>query len=63
MYLWTLLFLSLTEVESDVTDKLNYIEETKETMDKNAAKLAEIVESISGIHAGKTVLLMSGKMY
>lgn len=49
------MFLHLTEVEAEVTDKLNYIKETKETMDKNADKLAEIVESISGISAGKTV--------
>lgn len=33
-------------------DKLKYIEETKETMDKNTKKLAEIVDNISGIHTG-----------
>lgn len=37
-------------------DKLKYIEETKETMEKNTQKLAEIVEGISGIHKGKTIL-------
>lgn len=37
-------------------DKLKYIEETKETMDKNTQKLSELVEDISGIHTGKTIL-------
>lgn len=45
----------MPDVENEVIDKLNYIEETKETMDKNTGKLAEIVESISGIHKGKTI--------
>lgn len=44
---------SLTDVEADVVDKLKYIEETKETMDKNARKLAELAQDISGIHKGK----------
>lgn len=38
-----------------MVDKLVYIEETKETMDKNTKKLAELVEDISGIHPGKTI--------
>ncbi|XP_073348955.1 laminin subunit alpha-4 [Pagrus major] len=42
------------EVETEVVDKLKYIEETKETMDKNTNKLAEIVESINGIHTDRT---------
>lgn len=45
----------MTEVEGEVVDKLVYIEETKETMDKNTKKLAELVEDISGIHPGKTI--------
>ncbi len=51
-----LLYLSVTEVEGEVVDKLKYIEETKETMDKNTKKLAEIVEGISAIHKGETIL-------
>uniref|UniRef100_A0A8D0ABF3 Laminin, alpha 4 n=1 Tax=Sander lucioperca TaxID=283035 RepID=A0A8D0ABF3_SANLU len=42
------------EVEAEVIDKLKYIEETKETMDQNHKKLAEIVEDISGIHPDRT---------
>ncbi|XP_070705268.1 laminin subunit alpha-4 [Pempheris klunzingeri] len=42
------------EVESEVVDKLKYIEETKETMDKNTNKLKEIVEDINGIHTDRT---------
>uniref|UniRef100_A0A3Q4BIK6 Laminin, alpha 4 n=1 Tax=Mola mola TaxID=94237 RepID=A0A3Q4BIK6_MOLML len=38
------------DVETEVDDKLKYIEETKETMDENTDKLKEIVDSISGIH-------------
>lgn len=45
----------MSEIETEVVDKLKYIEETKETMDKNTNKLAEIVESINGIHTGKTI--------
>lgn len=45
----------MTEVENEVVDKLKYIEETKETMDKNNKKLAEIVEGISAIHTGKII--------
>ena len=52
MSLWPLLYLPVTEVEAEVMDKLKYIEETKETMDKNTKKLAEIVDNISGIHTG-----------
>ncbi len=39
-----------------MVDKLKYIEETKETMDKNTNKLTQLVEEISGIHTGKTIL-------
>lgn len=46
---------SVTEVETEVVDKLKYIEETKETMDKNTKKLAEIVQDISGIQTGKVL--------
>ncbi|GLD62392.1 laminin subunit alpha-4, partial [Lates japonicus] len=42
------------EVESEVADKLKYMEETKETMDKNTKKLSEIVQDISGIQADRT---------
>uniref|UniRef100_UPI0037E8F82A laminin subunit alpha-4 n=1 Tax=Semicossyphus pulcher TaxID=241346 RepID=UPI0037E8F82A len=42
------------EVEAEVAEQLKYIEETKETMEKNTKKLAEIVEDISGIHADRT---------
>lgn len=42
------------EVENEVVDKLKYIEETKETMDKNTKKLAEIVEGIGAIHTDRT---------
>uniref|UniRef100_A0A665WFS0 Laminin, alpha 4 n=1 Tax=Echeneis naucrates TaxID=173247 RepID=A0A665WFS0_ECHNA len=41
-------------VESEVVDKLKYIEETKETMDKNTKKLAELVQDISEIQADRT---------
>lgn len=61
VYMWTpsnvhhLLHFFVTEVESEVADKLKYIEETKETMDKNTKKLSEIVQDISGIQAGKMI--------
>lgn len=42
------------EVEAEVIDKVKYIEETKETMDKNTKKLAEISEDISGIQKDRT---------
>ncbi|XP_028253494.1 laminin subunit alpha-4 [Parambassis ranga] len=42
------------EVETEVADKLNYIKETKETMDKNTKKLADIVQDISEIHTDRT---------
>lgn len=41
------------EVETEVIDKLKYIEETKEIMDKNSNKLSEIKESMNEIFAGK----------
>lgn len=40
-------------MEAEVIDKLKYIEETKETMDKNSNKLSEIKDSINEIFAGK----------
>lgn len=43
-----------SEVEADVIDKLNYIEETKEIMDKNTNKLTQLVEEIKGIHTDRT---------
>lgn len=55
MSLWWLLYFCVSDIENEVEDKLKYIEETKETMDKNTNKLAEIVESINGIHRGKTI--------
>lgn len=33
---------------------MKYIEETKETMDKNSVKLAELAETIGEIHTGET---------
>ncbi|CAJ1077321.1 laminin subunit alpha-4 isoform X2 [Xyrichtys novacula] len=42
------------EVETEVVEQLTYIEETKETMEKNTKKLAELKEDISGIHADRT---------
>lgn len=46
------------EVETEVIDKLKYIEETKETMDKNSNKLSEIKDSMNEIFAGKTHHMM-----
>lgn len=43
-----------TEVETEVLDKIKYIEETKETMDDNTKKLAEVLKDIKGIEPGKT---------
>lgn len=57
-----LLYLSVTEVEAEVIDKVKYIEETKETMDKNTKKLAEISEDISGIQKGKKVLYLKAQI-
>ena len=45
----------MTDVETEVVDKLKYIEETKETMDENTNKLKEIVDIISGIHKGRII--------
>lgn len=47
--------LLLAEVESEVDDKQKFIVETKETMEKNSVKLAELKESIGEIHAGETL--------
>lgn len=41
-----------------MADKLEYIKETKETMDKNTKKLADIVQDISEIHTGKNKVLL-----
>lgn len=49
-----LLCCYVTEVETEVVDKLKYIEETKEIMDKNSHKLSEIKDSMSEMFAGKT---------
>lgn len=48
------LCLHVIEVETEVVDKLKYIEETKETMDKNSNKLLEIKDNMKDIFAGKT---------
>lgn len=45
--------LLLAEVVSEVVDKQKYIVETKETMEKNSAKLAELAETIGEIHTGE----------
>ncbi|XP_055362152.1 laminin subunit alpha-4 isoform X2 [Betta splendens] len=42
------------EVEAEVVDKLKFIEETKETLDKNSKKLAELVQDIGGIQTDRT---------
>lgn len=47
--------LLLAEVESEVVDKQKYIMETKETMEKNSVKLAELAETIGEIHTGETL--------
>ncbi|XP_034999448.2 laminin subunit alpha-4 [Hippoglossus stenolepis] len=43
-----------SEVETEVIDKLKYIEETKETMDKNTKQLADLVQDIGGIQRDGT---------
>ncbi|KAM9840767.1 laminin subunit alpha-4 [Aulostomus maculatus] len=43
-----------TELAVEVVDKLKYIEETKETMDTNTLKLAELLQDISGIQTDRT---------
>lgn len=50
------LCLHVIEVETEVVDKLKYIEETKETMDKNSNKLLEIKDNMKEIFAGKAQL-------
>lgn len=47
--------LLLAEVESEVVDKQKYIVETKETMEKNSVRLAELAETIGEIHTGETL--------
>lgn len=42
------------EVKHEVTDKLKYIEETKESMDKNLKKLSEIVQDINELQTDRT---------
>ncbi|CAB1340378.1 unnamed protein product [Coregonus sp. 'balchen'] len=42
------------EVEAEVLDKIKYIEETKETMDDNTKKLAEVLKDIKGIEPDRT---------
>ncbi|KAM9778530.1 laminin subunit alpha-4 [Syngnathus typhle] len=42
------------EIEAEVVDKLKYIEETRETLDKNTKKLEEIVQDISEIQTVRT---------
>ncbi|TNM94625.1 hypothetical protein fugu_017384 [Takifugu bimaculatus] len=42
------------EAETEVVDTLKYIEETKETMDKNSNKLSEIKDSMREIFADRT---------
>lgn len=56
MFCIKLMFLlhHVIEVETEVIDKLKYIEETKEIMDKNSNKLSVITESMNEIFAGKT---------
>ncbi|XP_068198931.1 laminin subunit alpha-4 isoform X2 [Antennarius striatus] len=42
------------EVEKEVVDNLKYIEETKETQDKNSRNLADMVETLDSIHTDRT---------
>ncbi|XP_061560136.1 laminin subunit alpha-4 [Phycodurus eques] len=42
------------DVEAEVVDKLKYIEETKETLDKNTQKLEEMVQDINEIQTART---------
>ncbi|XP_068609646.1 laminin subunit alpha-4 [Brachionichthys hirsutus] len=42
------------EVETEVADKLKYIEETRETQETNTRKLAAMVESLGSIHTDRT---------
>ncbi|KAJ0026741.1 hypothetical protein NQD34_017741 [Periophthalmus magnuspinnatus] len=42
-----------SEVETEVADKLLYIQETRDTMDKNHKKLEEIQQDISKIHTAR----------
>ncbi|XP_071006455.1 laminin subunit alpha-4-like [Oncorhynchus clarkii lewisi] len=42
------------EVETEVLDKIKYIEETKETMDDNTKKLEEVLKDIKEIEPGRT---------
>uniref|UniRef100_A0A8C4YZQ8 Laminin, alpha 4 n=1 Tax=Gadus morhua TaxID=8049 RepID=A0A8C4YZQ8_GADMO len=46
--------LTPTDLEAEVLDKQKYIEETKETMDQNSRKLAEITKNINDIHGDRT---------
>ncbi|XP_024147137.1 laminin subunit alpha-4 [Oryzias melastigma] len=48
------LFSEKTEVEREAIDKIKYIEETREIMDKNTKKLKEMGQDISEIHTDKT---------
>lgn len=43
---------AVTETETKVADALKYIEETKETMDKNKKKLEEMAHDIGEIQRG-----------
>lgn len=43
-----------SEVETEVIDKLNYIQETRDAMTKNSKKLKELQEDISEIHTDRT---------
>lgn len=43
-----------SELETEVIDKLNYIQETKDTMVKNSKRLDEIKQDISEIHTDRT---------
>ena len=43
-------------------DKQKYIEETKETMDQNSRKLAEITKNINDIHGGKATCCYYGNL-
>lgn len=56
------ILIASTEVEAEVLDKLKYIEETKETMDENTKKLAEIVRDIDGIEKGEIKGVIFGEL-
>lgn len=52
---WTDATPPLAELESEVVEKQKDIMETKETMEKNSVKLAELTKTVGEIHTGETL--------